>query len=533
MTIVACRNNENRKAAEGPALFTLLDPEQTGIDFNDSLTEGLNTNVLMYEYFYNGGGVAVGDVNGDGLQDIYFTANMADNKLYLNKGNMQFEDITAAANVAGRPGPWKTGVTMADVNGDGKLDIYVCYSGKLRGEKRVNQLFINEGWDNNHIPHFTEQAQQYGLADSAYSTQAYFFDYDRDGDLDLLLLNHNPNSLPVLDSATTAAVLKNPDPVNGIKLFKNDKGHFQDITVKAGLQNSALSYGLGAGIADINRDGWPDIYVSNDYAVPDYLYINNGNGTFIDQLQSSVGHTSHFSMGNDVADINNDGLADIYTLDMLPEDNLRQKLLFAPDNYEKFDLNLKSGFYFQYMRNMLQVNNGPSPSPSGEGKGEVTFSEVGQLAGISNTDWSWAPLFADYDNDGWKDLFVTNGFVRDFTNMDFMKYMGDRLQNRESGVMRQAILELVQGIPSSDVTNYLFKNNGDLTFSNKSSDWGFTKPSNSNGAAYADLDNDGDLDLIINNINSSAFIYQNEANKQLKHHYLQVKLQGANGNTQG
>ncbi|MBD0378478.1 MAG: VCBS repeat-containing protein, partial [Flavisolibacter sp.] len=253
IVLVACHTDEKRKAAEGPALFTLLDPKQTGIDFNDSLTEGLNTNVLMYEYFYNGGGVAVGDVNSDGLQDLYFTGNMVNNKLYLNKGKMQFEDITAAANVAGRPGPWKTGVTMADVNGDGKLDIYVCYSGKLRGEKRVNQLFINNGWDKNNVPHFTEQAQQYGLADSAFSTQAYFFDSDRDGDLDLLLLNHNPNSLPVLDSATTAAVLKNPDPVNGIKLFKNDKGHFQDITVKAGLHNSALSYGLGAGIADINR----------------------------------------------------------------------------------------------------------------------------------------------------------------------------------------------------------------------------------------------------------------------------------------
>jgi hypothetical protein len=476
----------------------------------------------MYEYFYNGGGVAVGDLNGDDLQDIYFTGNMVDNKLYLNKGMLQFKDITAVANVAGRSGPWKTGVTMADVNGDGKLDIYVCYSGKLKGEKRANQLFINDGWDKGGIPHFTEQAQQYGLADSAFSTQAYFFDYDRDTDLDLLLLNHNPASLPVLDSMSTAAVLKKPDPLNGTRLFKNEKGHFGDVTSKAGLHSSALSYGLGAGIADINKDGWPDIYISNDYAVPDYLYISNKDGTFSDVKEQALGHTSQFSMGNDVSDINNDGLPDIFTLDMLPEDNRRQKLLMAPDNYEKFDLNLKSGFYYQYMRNMLQINNG-----------DGTFSETGQLSGIFNTDWSWAPLFADYDNDGWKDLFVSNGYVRDYTNMDFLKYMGDVLQNREAGFMRQAVLDLVHHMPSSDVVNYLFKNNGDLTFSNVSAQWGMKLPSNSNGAAYADLDNDGDLDLIINNINKPAFLYKNEANNQSKHHYLQLKLQGMGGNTAG
>ncbi|MEJ7911638.1 MAG: VCBS repeat-containing protein [Chitinophagaceae bacterium] len=517
----ACKGKEATHTGTA-TMFTLLNPAQTGIDFNDSLTEGLNTNVLMYEYFYNGGGVAVGDVNGDGLPDIYFSGNMVDNKLYLNKGAMKFEDVTSAADVAGRPGPWKTGVTMADVNADGKLDIYLCYSGKLRGEKRANQLFINDGWDNNNVPHFTEQAAQYGVADSAYSTQAYFFDSDRDSDLDMLLLNHNPKSLPVLDPVSTKQILQTPDPLNGTKLFINEGGQFTDFTLQAGLHNSALSYGLGAGIADINRDGWPDIYISNDYAVPDYLYMNNGDGTFTDVKEKSLGHTSQFSMGNDVSDINNDGLPDIFTLDMLPEDNRRQKLLVAPDNYEKFDLNLKSGFHYQYMRNMLQVNNG-----------DGTFSEVGQLAGISNTDWSWAPLFADYDNDGWKDLFVSNGYVRDYTNMDFLKYMGDAIQNREAGVMRQAVLDLVHRMPSSDVVNYMFKNNGDLTFSNMSRQWGLNIPSNSNGAAYADLDNDGDLDLAINNINQAAFIYQNEQNTKSAHHYLQVRLQGVGGNTQG
>ncbi len=514
-----CKNgNDNR---EGKAsLFTLLSSDETHIDFANNLTEGLNTNVLIYEYFYNGGGVAVGDVNNDGLQDIYFTANMTDNKLYLNKGKMHFEDITAMANVAGRPGPWKTGVTMVDINGDGNLDIYVCYSGKLTGEKRRNQLFINNGTDNEGIPHFTEQAEQYGLADSSYSTHAVFFDYDRDGDLDMLLLNHSIVRRTTLDEATIQSLLKENDHLSGLKLFKNDHNFFKEATSEAGILSTVLSHGLGAGIADINNDGWQDIYISNDYLEPDFLYINNKNGTFSNQLQTSVGHTSFFSMGNNIADINNDGLDDIFTLDMLPEDNHRQKLLFAPDNYEKIELNIRSGFYYQFMRNMLHINNGNG-----------TFSEIGQLAGISNTDWSWAPLFADFDNDGWKDLYVTNGYLRDYTNMDFLKFMGDQM--KDSRVMRQDLLNLVDKMPSSNLSNYIFKNNGDLTFSNTTKQWGTDIASNSNGAAYADLDNDGDLDLIVNNINQPAFIYENEAGKQLKNHYLQIRLQGEGLNTQG
>ncbi|MDQ6764281.1 MAG: VCBS repeat-containing protein, partial [Bacteroidota bacterium] len=521
---MCCKNKSSEKITEPPAaphLFNLLPPATTHIDFNNTITEGANTNVLLYEYFYNGGGVAAGDVNGDGLQDIYFVANMASNKLYLNKGGMKFQDITTAANVQGRDGPWKTGVTMADVNGDGKLDIYVCYSGKLPAAKRMNQLFINEGNDANGIPHFSEQAQQYGLADSAYSTQAYFFDYDHDGDLDLLLLNHNPNSLPVLDDSITAKILKQSNPETGIRLFRNEKNHFTDITEKTGLSSSALTYGLGAGIADLNGDGWQDIYISNDYSVPDYLYINNHNGTFSNVLQKSVGHTSEFSMGNDVADVNNDGLPDVFTLDMLPEDNHRQKLLVSPDNYGKFNLALQSGFYYQYMRNMLQLNNG-----------DGTFSEAGQLAGISNTDWSWSPLFADYNNDGWKDLLVTNGYLRDYTNMDFIKYMNNFIKSTQR-LEKSDVLTLIDSMPASNVVNYLFKNNGDLTFSDVSKQWGINLPSNSNGAAYADLDNDGDLDLIINNINQPAFIYENETNKQSKNNYLEIALQGSTGNTQG
>ncbi|WP_161890178.1 VCBS repeat-containing protein [Pontibacter russatus] len=519
---------DEEEAGNAPAavaaspLFTLLPSAKTGISFSNNLTEGLNTNVLMYEYFYNGGGVAVGDINGDSLQDIYFTGNMVPNRLYLNKGDMQFEDITAAAGVAGREGPWATGTTMADVNGDGLLDIYVCYSGKLRPEKRENQLFINNGPDASGRPTFTEQAAQYGLNSSSNSTHAVFFDYDRDSDLDMFLLNHSPESLPVLDEVSTAEILGKEDPQRGVRFFRNDAGHFEDITQKAGFSSSSLTYGLGAGVADISGDGWPDIYISNDYDVPDYLYINNQDGTFTDQLKTRVGHASHFSMGSDIADINNDAFPDIFTLDMLPEDNRRQKLLFAPDNYEKFNLSLKSGFHYQYMRNMLQLNNGNG-----------TFSEIGQLAGISNTDWSWAPLFADYDNDGLKDLFVTNGYVRDYTNMDFIKYMGNFVQQNSGRMDRGSVLELVNKIPSSNVTNYIYKNNGDLTFSNRGRDWGMRTPSTSNGAAYADLDNDGDLDLIVNNINQPAFIYQNEADKQLNHHYLQLRLKGAGKNTAG
>lgn len=541
ITLIGCGRSENsdeKKTTEtGPQLFTLLSAEKTKIDFSNTLTEGLNTNVMMYEYFYNGGGVAVGDLNGDGLDDIYFTGNMVSNKLYLNKGNMQFEDITAISNAAGREGPWKTGVTMADVNGDGLLDIYVCYSGSLSPEKLKNQLFINKGPNGSGIPQFEEKAEQYGLANSSTSTQAAFFDYDRDGDLDMFLLNHNPKALPILDESSTAEFLKKEDSSAGARLYRNNmKGNaepvFEDVTRKAGIHSSALSYGLGIGISDVNMDGWPDLYISNDYSVPDFLYINNKNGTFTDVTDAGIGHTSHSSMGNEIADFNNDGLPDIFTLDMLPEDNRRQKLLVGLDNYELFDFNVKMGFHHQYMRNMLQLNEGVTGGSVGKSVTPM-FSEIGQLSGVSNTDWSWAPLFADYDNDGWKDLFITNGYLRDYTNMDFLKYMGDHLKRKEGQVRREDVLELVNQIPSSNIQNYLFKNNKDLTFKNVAADWGLGQVSNSGGAAYADLDNDGDLDLVVNNINIPAFIYQNEGSKQLKNHYLKLKLQGEGKNTIG
>lgn len=520
---IACSGDktstEHSNTAESPALFSLLPPEQTGITFVNTLKEGPNTNVLMYEYLYNGGGVATADLNGDGLLDLYFTSNMGENKCYLNKGGLKFEDITLAAGIAGRPGPWRTGITAADVNGDGLIDLYLCYSGALPPEKRRNQLFVNQGNNPEGIPIFKEQAELFGLDSPAFSNQGYFFDYDRDGDLDMVLLNHNPKSLPILNVAATKKFIEQDDPLQGLRLFRQDQDAFKDVTSEAGISGSALSYGLGVGISDIDDDGWPDFYVSNDYAVPDYLYINNGDGTFTDRLQEQMGHTSHFSMGNDIADINNDGRQDVFTLDMLPADNKRQKLLLSPDNYDKFDLNVRSGFHYQYMRNMLQINNG-----------EGSFSEVGQLAGISNTDWSWAALLADYDNDGWKDLFVTNGYFRDYTNLDFINYMEDFVQ--EKGRLQRAdVLQIVQKMPSSNLTNYYFSNKSGLRFEDKTQSFGLDQPANSNGAAYADLDNDGDLDLVVNNINKPAFVYRNDISGNTG--FLQLKLEGSGKNTLG
>ena len=502
-----------------PEVFELLPPEQSGITFSNQIEENLNLNVLMYEYLYNGGGVAIGDLNQDGLDDIYFSANVSGSQLYLNEGELKFKETTQASGVAGRNGPWKTGVVFVDINGDGKLDIYQCYSGNLLPEKRRNQLFVNQGNDENGIPIFEEMAEQYGIASSSPSTSASFFDFDLDGDLDLFLLNHNTQSIQNQDAKLTKVLLKEKHEA-GPQLFENKNGKFEEVTLKAGISSSSLSYGLGVAVSDINQDGYPDIYIGNDYDMPDYLYINQGDGTFKDEILERMGHVSHFSMGNDIADYNNDGLQDIFTLDMLPEGNERQKLLLAPDNFERFQLNVDRGFHHQYMRNMLQVN-----------AGDGTFQEIGQLAGVSNTDWSWAPLFADFDNDGWKDLFVTNGYLRDYNNQDFLKYMDNYVRTAGGKLKRQDLLTMVKNMPSSNLTNYIFQNSADLTFQNQTVNWGINQAANSSGAAYSDLDNDGDLDLVINNINHPAFVYKNLSSDQGNSNFLKVKLIGEKGNS--
>jgi hypothetical protein len=496
-------------------LFSLLSAQETGISFNNAVSETEALNILSYEYFYNGGGVAVGDINNDGLADLFFTGNMRPNRLYLNLGGCKFKDITeqAASSLGGRKDGWKTGVTMADVNGDGLLDIYVCYSGKKADDVRRNQLFINLGNSK-----FQEEANSYGLDDPGYSTQAAFFDYDNDGDLDMFLLNHN---IKKIDNIEFASHKNEVDALAGNKLFKNDNGHFTDVSKTAGIVQSPLTFGLGIAVADINKDGWQDIYVTNDYNEPDYLYLNNKNGTFTDHSKQMLRHHSHFSMGVDIADFNNDTQPDIFTLDMLPADNHRQKSLQLQENYETFELLRQQELYPQYMRNMLHLNNG-----------DGTFSEIAQLAGVSKTDWSWCPLIADFDNDGYKDIYISNGYLRDYTNKDFLRYWGDYKIKKAMAKEPFLLMDLVTAMPSTSVPDYIFKNEHNLTFSNKQQEWGLNQTNMSNGAIYADLDNDGDLDLVVNTINQPAGIYRNHSTDVHHTAYLALKLQGTDKNTQ-
>lgn len=516
ITTLLCCAGTASAFAQGP-LFELLTPKQTNIKFENHISESENLNVLAYEYFYNGGGVAVGDINNDGLEDIFLISNMGENKLFQNAGNLQFKDITKVAGkeLAGRPGVWKTGVTMADVNGDGWLDIYVCYSGKVSDDMRRNQLFINQGNGT-----FREEAAAYGVNDKSYSTQAAFFDYDNDGDLDLFLLNHSTKKI---DNMELARYRDEVDELAGNKLYENQDNHFTDVSKKAGIRQNPLTFGLGIAIADINKDGWQDVYVTNDYNEPDYMYINNGNRTFTNEADKSLRYLSQFSMGVDIADFNNDALPDIITLDMLPEDNRRQKLLQLQENYESFALMINQGLNPQYMRNMLHLNNGITPVPGG--KGEATFSEIGQLAGVSNTDWSWCPLLADYDNDGYKDLFVTNGYLRDYTNKDFLRYWGDYKVKKAMDREPVLLMDLIRAMPSTTIANYIYRNNRNCTFTNQQKQWGMDRPAISSGAVYADLDNDGDLDLVINNINENVFVYRNTARDNTKAGYLSLNLQ--------
>ena len=515
-------------------LFTQLDKESTGIDFQNTLYDGEALNVINYIYFYNGGGVATGDINNDGLPDILFTGNMVHNRLFLNKGNFKFEDITASSGIAAPAYEgWATGATMADVNGDGKMDIYICRSADGNPARRKNLLFINNG-DNT----FIEKATEYGLADEGFSTQAAFFDYDKDGDLDLFLINHS------LHQYTTGAIdnpgwRKESQPAFECKLYRNDWSDslhhpvYTDVSTQAGIHSDVLTFGLGLAISDLNNDGWPDVYVSNDFNEPDYLFINNGPShtatsgtpgpvTFTESLSKCMDQTSLYSMGNDAADFNNDGLVDLMTLDMLPEDNHTQKMHSGAENFNKFQALFNRGFYYQYSRNMLQKNNG-----------DGTFSDIGQLAGVSNTNWSWSALFSDFDNDGNKDLLVTNGYVRDYTDMDFLRYSADNAMHANTDDKEAAIKEAIGKMPQSPDKSYLYHNNGNNTFTRINNEWGLTQQTVSAGAAYVDLDNDGALDLVINNTNEYAGIYRNNARNNPNNHYLKVLLQGNPKNSTG
>lgn len=502
-----------------PPLLELLDTRVTGITFSNTLKEDEQLNIITYEYMYNGAGVGIVDINNDGLKDILFTANMSENKLYLNKGDFHFEDITSTSGLR-QSGKWATGVSVIDINQDGWTDLYICYSGPYtEPSKRANELYIN-----NKNNTFTEQAEAYGLSDTGHSIQAAFFDYDHDGDLDLYLLTNTtdrtgPN---IIRPKRLKGEMSNTD-----RLYRNNGNNtFSNASNEAGIL--AEGYGLGVSICDFNNDGWADVYVSNDYLSNDLLYINNKNGTFTDQAGVYFDHTSYSAMGNDVGDINNDGFADIVSVDMLPPDNKRQKLMFGATNYDRYRSEIKMGYTPQFMRNTLQLGRGK------DANGRLVFSEIGQLAGIAATDWSWSPLFTDIDNDGWRDLLITNGYPRDITNRDFANYKASEFMRKGyADGLNSALLLEVNKLEGAYLPNFAFRNNGDLTFSDSSSAWGFSQPSYSTGAAYADLDNDGDLDYVTNNTNEVASVYKNNSMELGRNHYIAFKLEGPDKNRAG
>ena len=514
-----------------PTLFTLLPAEATGIGFSNDLSYSDDFNPYIFKNFFNGGGVAIGDLNKDGLADVFFCGNMVDNKLYLNKGDFQFEDITVKAKVASK-NVWSSGVSFADVNGDGWLDIYVCKSGKPGGELRHNELFISQGTDDQGNISFLEQAEMYGVADEGLSAHAAFFDYDKDGDLDMYLLN---NSLrPVGGFDIRPGLREIPDPFGGNKLYrnelisttqstaKNNQASFTDVTAAANMYSSNIGYGLGVTIGDVNKDGWQDIHISNDFFERDYLYINNQDGTFKEDLENQIREISAGSMGADMADMNNDGYPEIFVTDMLPETEARYKSKMTFENWDKYQLNVQNGYYHQFTRNVLQLNNGNN-----------TFSEIGRLAGVHATDWSWSALLTDLNNDGFKDIYVTNGIYQDLMDQDYINF--DATDPKIIGAIRKreegAILKLIEAMPSEKIPNYVFENDKNLQFSKKTKEWGLATPSFSNGAAYGDLDNDGDLDLVVNNCNMPAFVYRNEVDHLSENNYLGFALTGKGANT--
>lgn len=524
------------RLAQAPApegrLFTQLPSAYTGVHFVNRLKETADFNIFRYRNFYNGGGVGLGDLTGDGLPEILLTSNQGGPRLYLNEGHFRFRDVTDEAGIETRPGSWTTGVTFADVNGDGKLDIYICHAGNGAPETRRNELYINQGLDKNGVPTFKEEAEAYGVADvGGYATQAVFFDYDHDGRLDLLVVRNSPKPVTSFGMRNTRNVR---DPYGGARLYHNDGGvagdhpHYTDVSAKAGIYGPENAFGLGVVVSDVNGDGWPDIYVSHDYYERDYLYLNNGDGTFTESLDKAMTVDSYFSMGLDVADLDNDGRPDIYTTDMLPEDDYRLKTMTAYEGWDVYQAKVRTGYGHQLMRNMLQHNEGIGPAG-------LTFSEVGQMGGVARTDWSWGALIADLDLDGRKDIFVTDGIAKDVTNQDYVAYLANQETMQEvTATGHVDFMRLVGAMPSTPIPNYAFHNDGGLHFTNESAAWGLNTPSFSNGAAYADLDGDGAPDLVVNNIDQEAFIYRNNARTLLPgNHYLQVRLDGEGGNRFG
>ncbi|HMH24050.1 MAG TPA: VCBS repeat-containing protein, partial [Puia sp.] len=502
-------------------LFKLLPPSSTGVNFKNIITENDTTNILRQANIYNGGGVGIGDFNRDGLPDIYFAGNMVSNKLFLNKGSLKFEDITAAAGVGGE-GRWCTGVSVVDLNGDGWPDIYVSASFRPDALRRTNLLYINQGLNKEGVPFFKEMAVAYGIADTGFSTQGVFFDYDHDGDLDLYLVTNelnDPKTPNKFRPKVTDGSARNND-----RLYRNNgNGTFTNVSREAGIQIEG--WGHAVCISDFNKDGWPDIYVANDFVSNDLLYINNKDGTFTNRLGEYFKHTGWNAMGTDAVDINNDGLVDLISLEMLPEGNLRKKRMLSGNEYYNYTNSQKYGYEHQYVRNVLQINSGMTPG------GHPVFSDVAFMSGVYQTDWSWCPLVADFDNDGWRDLIITNGLPRDVTDLDYISY-----DNGQGGGAANLSLAMTDSLPIVKIANYSFRNTGGFLFENSSVAWGFTQLSFSNGAAYVDLDNDGDLDVVMNNINGDAFIYENTLNTpghRSPQHTLSVSFSGAGLNTDG
>ncbi len=520
LVIAACGPSAESAPPPDGHLFSMMPSSYTGVTFQNTATDTKDVNVFTYRNHYNGGGVAIGDLNGDTLPEVVLTSNEGGPKLYLNEGAFRFRDITKSAHLDNNDS-WTTGVSFADVNGDGRLDIYVCHAGKEPGKKRANQLFINQGADAKGVPSFKEMAAEYGVQDGGYTTQAVFFDYDGDGDLDLFLINNSPRPVSSFGMRNTRAIR---DSLGGAKLYRNDDGHFTDVSAKAGIYGSEIGFGLGVAVADVNRDGRPDIYVSNDFFERDYLYLNNGDGTFTEALDKQLPYSSYFSMGLDIADVDNDGWPDIYTTDMDPEDEYRLRTTSSFEGWDVYKQKVQNGYHYQFMRNMLQHNNANG-----------TFSDIGQIAGVARTDWSWSALMADFDLDGLKDIYVTNGLAKDVTSQDYISSQAN--QTAAEAVFkgdRVDFLQLVNAMSSTRIANYAFHNQGDLRFTNEAKAWGLDTPSFSNGAAYGDLDGDGAIDLVVNNMNMEAFVYRNNARTLHKdNRFLQVALEGEGGNRFG